>query len=332
MLRLFLILVILLLTAASSVFAVSSKNPGVYEVSNSKTYDRVIAISDTHGQYKKTLDLLRAQNLVDRDGHWIAGRALFVVLGDTINKGDYSIELLDFWIRLQKEAQKAGGQLVHTLGNHEAKLLSDPSFIKKHPELTANLKKRGLTRERFISSTSVRGKFLRNMPVGVRVGNVFFQHAGLPPNYEWKEYVAKSRKKLRANDFDDDLFLGKNSSLEARINGDHEKEISKIYSRMERLDLTTLVFGHQSDVFGVENSEKIIGLDAINEEKEDSVKLLIKIDAGMGDGEKGRILIFNKPTEMFSKTPPEEILRSSRKSVKTKPLNRCMLYFEGLAD
>ncbi len=93
---------------------------------------RIVAIGDIHGSYDKLVPLLRGSAVVDDGMTWAGGRTHLVMCGDLIHRGSKDREVLDLVIRLQKEAQSAGG-LVHViLGNHEAlTLLRDLRYVEK---------------------------------------------------------------------------------------------------------------------------------------------------------------------------------------------------------
>jgi hypothetical protein len=92
--------------------------------------DRVIAFADVHGAYTELHQLLRDAAVLDAEDHWAAGRSHVVSLGDLLDRGADSRKVLDLLMRLQREAQAAGGNLHVLLGNHEVmNLLGDLRYI-----------------------------------------------------------------------------------------------------------------------------------------------------------------------------------------------------------
>ncbi len=82
---------------------------------------RVVAVADIHGDYDRFVFILAHPEvgLIDRDLRWIGGKAHFVQLGDVADRGPYARKIFALLMRLEKEAEAAGG-MVHTLlGNHE---------------------------------------------------------------------------------------------------------------------------------------------------------------------------------------------------------------------
>ena len=80
---------------------------------------RVVAIGDIHGAYDEFTGLLRAVGLVDGDLHWQGGNTHLVSLGDLVDRGAGSKQVMDLLMRLQEQAEAAGGRVHVLLGNHE---------------------------------------------------------------------------------------------------------------------------------------------------------------------------------------------------------------------
>jgi hypothetical protein len=94
--------------------------------------DRVVAFADVHGAYAALTALLQSQGVVDGNLHWSAARTHLVSLGDLLDRGDDSRQVMDLLMRLQQESAAAGGQVHVVLGNHEAmNVLGDLRYVDK---------------------------------------------------------------------------------------------------------------------------------------------------------------------------------------------------------
>ena len=80
---------------------------------------RVVAIGDVHGAYESMLRLLEGAGIADASGHWIGGAATLVQVGDLIDRGPDDRRVLELIMRLEEEADRAGGRVISLLGNHE---------------------------------------------------------------------------------------------------------------------------------------------------------------------------------------------------------------------
>ena len=83
--------------------------------------DRVVAVADLHGDCDRFVFILAhpAVGLVDADLRWTGGKTHLVQLGDIMDRGTDARKIFDLLIRLEKEAEDAGGMVHVLLGNHE---------------------------------------------------------------------------------------------------------------------------------------------------------------------------------------------------------------------
>jgi hypothetical protein len=90
----------------------------------------LIAIGDVHGDFDDFCLLLKRVGLVDAQHHWTGGNTTLVQTGDLIDRGPKGREVMDLFISMEKEATKAGGQVVPLLGNHEVmNILGDLRYV-----------------------------------------------------------------------------------------------------------------------------------------------------------------------------------------------------------
>ncbi|UCC14768.1 MAG: metallophosphoesterase [Gammaproteobacteria bacterium] len=82
--------------------------------------ERIVAVGDVHGAFDELTGTLKKAGIIDADLRWSGGAAHFVSMGDLVDRGARSREVLDLMIRLQSEAAAAGGAVHVLLGNHEA--------------------------------------------------------------------------------------------------------------------------------------------------------------------------------------------------------------------
>ncbi len=82
--------------------------------------ERIVVIGDLHGDYDKFEDMLRTAGLINAQSNWTGGRTHLVQLGDVPDRGAHSRMILDLLMRLEPQAQRAGGYVHALIGNHEA--------------------------------------------------------------------------------------------------------------------------------------------------------------------------------------------------------------------
>ncbi len=81
--------------------------------------EKIIAVGDIHGDYNAFTKILKGTGLIDGELHWIGGKTHLVQIGDVLDRGDYAKEILELLMKLEKEAEKAGGKVHMLIGNHE---------------------------------------------------------------------------------------------------------------------------------------------------------------------------------------------------------------------
>jgi Calcineurin-like phosphoesterase. len=152
--------------------------------------ERVIAFGDVHGAYDDLTELLRTVGVVDAQLHWAAGKAHVVSTGDLMDRGPGSRKVMDMLMRLQTEAQSAGGMLHVVLGNHEAmNLLGDLRYVtpaefaayeaEEPAELRDATHPRGYFGKRAAFARDGQyGRWLLGLPVAIIINDTLFMHAG----------------------------------------------------------------------------------------------------------------------------------------------------------
>ncbi len=250
--------------------------------------------------YPQLLKLLKAAKLINVTGNstspfsWTGGKTLLVVIGDSIDKGPQSIEVLDLWMSLTPQAEKAQGRIVHLLGNHEAEFLADPAQNKSEA-FRAELTQKGLSVDQITQPQYPRAQFLLSLPIAAKVGAWIFAHSGFYTHMKWTDFKNTASIFLNyptLSTYQNSFFIGAWSILEAK-----KWEIKSIprigvEEALTASRLAGIVFGHQPKAFGIEGECGI-----------SSDRRLIKIDNGMAPeagSHEGSILNFPNPSQLLS--------------------------------
>ncbi len=176
--------------------------------------DRIVAFGDVHGAYDELVSLLQAAGVLDDRLRWSGGATHVVSLGDLLDRGADSRAVMDLLMRLQGEAQQAGGRLHVVLGNHEVlnltgdlRYVSDGEYAAfaddEDPAERAAAKATFATRfadpaaaeaafaEEFpagyfglraaLRPDGQYGRWLLQLPVMLQIDATVFVHGGLPP-------------------------------------------------------------------------------------------------------------------------------------------------------
>jgi hypothetical protein len=270
-------------------------HPAILEIDDA---DHLYALSDPHGAYDGLVRLLSNNHLIAAPNDdptkvkWSGGTATLLVLGDLIDKGPKSIEVIDLMRTLETQAPHAGGRVIVTMGNHEAEFLVDP---KNHKAMSTGLDEdgideqlatRGVDPKKLAAGTDPegRGRWLAGLPLGVRVKKWFFAHAGNTQRLSLADLRKKLEKSIAKNGYGDKDITGADSILEAQQWYGNPRDADAGEKEVDALGHAKhIVFGHDPGAF-----------DDRNRPRGSKNGLLVKIDVAMGLHEHG-----NEPNPGF---------------------------------
>ncbi|MGB5249796.1 MAG: metallophosphoesterase [Gammaproteobacteria bacterium] len=86
--------------------------------------ERVVAVGDVHGAYDQLTGILKQAGIIDDQLRWTGGKTHLVSVGDLVDRGARSREVIELFMALQPQAAAAGGQIHVLLGNHDAMQVS----------------------------------------------------------------------------------------------------------------------------------------------------------------------------------------------------------------
>jgi hypothetical protein len=143
-----------------------------------KQPEKLLVLSDPHGDLDCFVSVLRGNNVIGADCEWIFGKNHLLVNGDVFDRGKDVLPL--FWLiyKLEKEAEEAGGKVSFLLGNHEAMVLSGD--LRYMDGMYRDLSERtGIKYEDFFSASTELGRWLGTRNTIRVTGTDLFVHAGL---------------------------------------------------------------------------------------------------------------------------------------------------------
>jgi hypothetical protein len=209
--------------------------PAVIETYSNRDF---AAVSDPHGVFDRMYRVLMVgTGFVPSEGLprpvWTDDKNLLVypgsvliVVGDLIDGGSDSLKVIEFLRALQKDARDRGGQVIVTMGNHEAEFLAN--WNNNHAEkFRAELTAVGLNPQSVANCQGELGQWLCNLPLAVRVNDWFFCHAGNTKGRtipQLNSDIARSFNDERENGFKAPEITGENSILTARLDTDKSKK------------------------------------------------------------------------------------------------------------
>jgi hypothetical protein len=179
--------------------------------------DRIVAVGDIHGDFDALVGILRSAKLIAEGNEWIGGTTHLVQTGDLLDRGAESRKVMDLLMKLEHQANKAGGRVHVLLGNHEVmNLIGDLRYVsagefasyksteaaelqrrtfdsqatpqqKKDPDYRKTWEKQhplGWVEHRIaFSQAGTYGKWLRQKNAVIKINEVMFLHGGISPKY-----------------------------------------------------------------------------------------------------------------------------------------------------
>ncbi|MCF7793581.1 MAG: metallophosphoesterase [Candidatus Cloacimonetes bacterium] len=267
---------------------------------NFQNIQKFFVVSDIHGQFNRFVAILKNNSIIDNENNWIWENGHLIILGDIFDRGTQVTESLWLIYKLENQAEKAGGKVHVSLGNHELMIFqNDLRYIhEKYIFVTEKLNKS--YSELFVENT-VLGNWLRSKPVIIKIDNNLFCHAGISPKLaeEFTDFKAINTvvgEQFLNSNFKEDTELDK---LIYHSNGPFWYRgyfySSKRYDLIKESELDAVLAKFQS--------HKII----VGHSTQDSVLTLwngkvIAVDSGIKYGDKGEGLLWqnNKFYRAFS--------------------------------
>jgi hypothetical protein len=160
------------------------------------TPNEVIAIGDVHGDLSSLVTILEDRKLIDADANWAGGGKHLVFMGDLLDRGAHSREVMEWIIQLEKQAEASGGRVHALLGNHEMMVLSGDvryatktdersyAFLAGDPQNKKLAKKLGINASKSAIVSAMRHTapyrdWMLNRNTIIKINQTIFVHAGV---------------------------------------------------------------------------------------------------------------------------------------------------------
>ncbi|WP_417446500.1 metallophosphoesterase [Kangiella sp.] len=147
----------------------------------------ILALSDLEGNFQAFRDFLITHQVISEELEWTFGQGHLVLVGDMVDRGSSTTQLLWLIYKLEQEARKAGGQLHYIIGNHEIKNLQGnfKSAADKYLPIAGIM---GKTQADLFSNNSFIGRWLESKNVMEIINGTIFVHGGIDPQlmqFDW---------------------------------------------------------------------------------------------------------------------------------------------------
>ena len=257
------------------------------EASVYKNVDKIVALSDIHGQFDLAIEILKNNKVIDADMNWSFGTGHFVIVGDIFDRGPKVTETLWFVYNLERQAEQSGGKVHFLLGNHEYMVLhKDLRYLHKKYIKASELLETSY--DELFGINTVLGRWLRSKATLLKINDNLFVHGGVSPeflvdgfklkkiNRVMRKSIDRDKTEMKAGPFYDKYYRSKGPIWYRGYFQDNLEE-SVIDAILAQVDSNHLVVGHcsQDQVLYLYNQK------------------IFAVDSSIKNGEYGEVLFIN---------------------------------------
>ncbi len=215
----------------------------------------ILAISDIEGNYKAFRDFLINAKVIDADLNWTFGKGHLALVGDFVDRGPSTTQVLWLIYKLEQSARQQGGRVHYILGNHEIKNLQD-NFQAAHRIYFNVAAILGRNQADLFGDESFLGRWLMSKNTVEVINGVLFAHGGLHPKLAELPYTLDDLNHIvrahyrqiwypRHNAGDEDLLLNPKTGP-SWYRGYFEADLTQaqVEQTLARFDAAAVVVGH----------------------------------------------------------------------------------------
>lgn len=220
--------------------------------------EKIVVISDVHGQYELMRELLLAGGVIDTLNNWALGQGHLVVIGDNLDRGEQVLPILWLFFKLEQQALAQDGRLHLLLGNHELMVLNgDIRYLHRKYNYTAGALRTPYPQ--LFAAGSVLGDWIAQQQVAVSINQKLFLHAGISPevlglnlsiedlNAVFRERILRQSEDIIEADPLLALLYGEKGPLWYRgYFGDKSLKKGKFQRQLKQYDQQMIIVGHTS--------------------------------------------------------------------------------------
>jgi len=172
------------------------------------TYDdkeAILAISDIESGYKTFRDFLIANKVIDENLDWIFGKGHLVLVGDFVDRGFSTTQVLWFIYKLEQEANKQGGHVHFIIGNHELYNMQGKfkSASYKYYGVASIL---GKQHHDLYNKNSFIGKWMASKNTLELINGYLFTHGGIHPDIANYDITIEQVNQINRDHYDQSYF------------------------------------------------------------------------------------------------------------------------------
>jgi len=178
--------------------------------------EAILAISDIESGYKTFRDFLIINKVIDENLDWIFGKGHLVLVGDFVDRGFSTTQVLWFIYKLEQEAKKQGGHVHFIIGNHELYNMQGKfkSASYKYYGVASIL---GKQHHDLYNKNSFLGRWMASKNTLELINGHLFTHGGIHPDIEDYDITIEQVNQINKNHYDQSYFPKPKESVEQLI-------------------------------------------------------------------------------------------------------------------
>jgi hypothetical protein len=167
--------------------------------------EAILAISDIESGYKTFRDFLIINKVIDQNLDWIFGKGHLVLVGDFVDRGFSTTQVLWFIYKLEQEARKQGGHVHFIIGNHELYNMQGKfkSASYKYNGVASIL---GKQHHDLYNKNSFIGKWMASKNTLELINGVLFAHGGIHPGFDDYDITINQVNQINRDHYDHAYF------------------------------------------------------------------------------------------------------------------------------
>lgn len=233
----------------------------------------VLALSDIESGYKTFRDFLINNKVIDTHLNWTFGTGHLVLVGDFVDRGYSTTQVLWVIYKLEQEAEKHGGYVHYILGNHELKNMQG-KYEAASPKYYGVAAILGKQPHELYDHNSFLGRWMASKNTVERINGNLFAHGGLHPDLADTDLSLEEINQINRDNYylayfpkrvktDEELVLSTRTGV-CWYRGYFKEDLTQqqIDSIMHKFNAKSIVVGHtiQSKV-NRQYDGKVIGID-----------------------------------------------------------------------
>lgn len=184
--------------------------------------NKILAISDIESNFKTFRNFLINSEVIDENLNWTFGNGHLVLVGDFVDRGFFTTQVLWLIYKLEQEAEKQGGYVHYIIGNHELKTMQG-NYSSASPKYYHVASILGKQQFELYNPNSLIGKWLASKNALELINGNLFVHGGIHPDLADSKLSLEELNQIIKDNYYKPFYPKKNTGAESNQSKDFEQ-------------------------------------------------------------------------------------------------------------